>query len=273
MKRVVSEYPPVRLIKISDDTFAHIVDDWLIDFLDRYKKEIRLPFYCLMRSNTLTEEMAKRLSEAGCISIAMSVESGDERIRNDILKRGLTDKQVINSFRYARKYGIKTYGATLLAIPGATYEDDLKSFMFVKKLKMNAPTFGIVYPYPNTKLAEYAIKIGVLDPKYSSTHAFGNLSPFNCFTDKEKRMQLNLVFLGPIFCVLPDMFIPLFQILLRINAPWLYRPIGSFYLIISASLLIFPGTYPRNIMKFLRVLVQSVKYYSRRNSGRLEKHT
>jgi len=62
---------------------------------------------------------------------------------------------------------------------------------------MTAPTFGIFSPYPKTKLAEYAINFGVMDPKYHLTYIFGDLSPLNCFTMKEKRMQLKLVYLGP----------------------------------------------------------------------------
>ncbi len=75
MKEVLTKAPHIRLIKISDDTFAHVVDDWLITFLTRYKREINLPFYCLMRSNTLSKEMARLLKEAGCVSVCMAVES------------------------------------------------------------------------------------------------------------------------------------------------------------------------------------------------------
>jgi anaerobic magnesium-protoporphyrin IX monomethyl ester cyclase len=267
MKQVVAKYGPVKLLKISDDTFSHNIDSWLLEFIEKYRKEIRLPFYCLMRSNTLSEEMAKQLKSAGCVSIGMSVESGDEEIRNKLLNRGLTDKIVINSFKYARKYGISTYGNTLLALPGTNFEDDYKSFLFTKKLKMTAPTFGVFNPYPKLALTDMAIEKGYLDPDYEQDHVFGNKSPLKYLTDEEKEMQLRLSYLGPLFSDLPDVFLPLFRRLLRINGLFIYKPIGYAYLIIKTGLFIFPKIYPYNPFIIIKVFVQSLKFFTPKNQN------
>ncbi len=261
MKHVIENYPPVKLIKISDDTFAHKVDDWLVEFLDEYKKEIGVPFYCLMRSNTLSENMARRLKEAGCISICMAVESGNEKIRNDILKRGLTDEQVINSFAYARKYGMKTYGNTLLAIPGTTFEDDFNSFLFTRKLKMTAPSFGIFNPYKKTELTDFAEKMGLLDDKFDSSHQFGHLSALNSYTDKEKIMQLRLAYLAPLFCALPAIFIPLLRLFLQLPLTMLYKFVGTTYMVLKTGLFVFPGIYPMNPVVISHLFVQSLRFF------------
>lgn len=262
MKQVVVKYGPVKLLKISDDTFAHTIDSWLREFIEKYRKEIRLPFYCLMRSNTLTEEMAKLLKSAGCVSVGMSVESGDEEIRNKLLNRGISDEVVINSFKYARKYGISTYGNTLLALPGTNFEDDYKSFLFTKKLKMTAPTFGVFNPYPKLALTDWAIEKGYLDPDYEQDHVFGNKSPLKSLTEEEKEMQLRLSYLGPLFSDLSDSFLPLFRRLLRINGLFIYKPIGYAYLIIKTGLFIFPKIYPLNPLVIFKVFLQSLKFFT-----------
>ena len=262
MKQVIAQYGPVKLLKISDDTFSHTIDQWLLEFIEAYRKEIRLPFYCLMRSNTLTEEMAKLLKSAGCVAISMSVESGDEEIRNKLLNRGLTDAMVINSFKYAKKYGISTYGNTLLALPGTTFEDDYKSFLFTKKLKMTAPTFGVFNPYPKLALTDMAIEKGYLDPSYEQDHLYGCKSALKYLTAEEKEMQLRLSYLGPIFSDLPDYFLPLFRLLLRVNGLFIYKPVGSAYLIIKTGLFIFPKVYPLNPLVILKVFWQSLKYFT-----------
>lgn len=262
IKHVVKKYGPVKLIKISDDTFSHVIDQWLLEFLDRYKKEIGLPFYCLMRSNTLTEQMAKLLHEAGCVAISMAVESGDEKIRNELLKRNLPDKLVKASFSYARKYHLNTYGNTLLALPGTTFEDDFRSFLFAKHLKLTAPTFGVFNPYPRLELTNYAIKHGYLDPNYGSSNMFGYKSPMNCFTEKEKNMQLRLAYLGPIFADLPDLFIPLLKVLVRVGALPVYKALGYTYHIYKVAFFIFPGSVPLNPFKSLAIFLQAMKYYT-----------
>ena len=259
IKYVVKTYPPVRLIRITDDTFAHRIDDWLLEFVERYPKEIGLPFYCLMRSNTLTEEMAKLLSSAGCVSISMAVESGDERIRNEVLGRNLSDTVVVNSFKNARKYGIKTYGNTILAIPGTRFEDDFESFLFTKKLRLTIPTFTIFSPYPRTELTEYAIRHAYLDPTYGGEHVFFSRSPLNYLTQKEKDMQMALVYLGPLFCAFPDAFIPFLRILLRSRALLtVFRYIGSVYTVLGVGLRVFPQVYPRGPIKLFKLFIHSI---------------
>lgn len=260
MQEVLRQAPHIRLIKISDDTFAHVINDWLIEFLERYKREINRPFYCLMRSNTLTDEMAKLLSQAGCISLGMSVESGNERVRNEILRRGLTDRVVIESFANARRYGLHTYGNTLLALPGTTFADDLQSFSFTKRLKMTVPTFCIFSPYPLTRLTAYAIDIGALPANYDFHHDVGRESALQSFSPREKRMQFNLMYLGTLFCALPDSFMPFLRILLRWPLGSLYKYIGTMYLVIKTGYFIFPDIYPRNPLKLFRLLWGSVRY-------------
>lgn len=262
MQETLRQDPHVRLIKISDDTFAHVIDGWLIEFLDHYKREIKLPFYCLMRSNTLSDEMASRLSKAGCISTGMSVESGDERVRNEILRRGLSDKLVIASFANAQRYGLRTYGNTLLALPGTIFADDFQSFCFTKRLKMTVPTFGIFSPYPRTRLTDYAIGLGSLPTNFDFQHHAQRQSPLLSFSPMEKRMQLNLTYLGTLFCDLPDIFIPVLRILLRWPLGGLYKYIGTVYMVIKSGFFIFPNIYPRNPLRLFRLFWESIRFFT-----------
>lgn len=259
IKYVLKNYLPIKMVRFADDTFAHTIDDWLIEFTRRYKKEIKLPFYCLMRSNAFTEEMAKLLKSAKCVSVGMAVECGDTATRNDILKRNLTDEQITNSFKYARKYRIRTWGNTLLAIPGTRYEDDFNSFLFTKKLKLDVPTFGIVSLFPKTELAKYAMKLGYLPASYSFNKADINRSPLNNFTQKEKEMQLGLVYLGVIFCKLSDRLIPLLRFLLKIRLVSIYKYIGRAYLVLGMGFWIFPNIYPRTPFKLLKLFRESLR--------------
>lgn len=259
IKYVIKNFPPIRYIRFADDTFIHKVDDWFLEFSERYKKEINIPFYCLMRSNTLTEETAKILKETGCRSIGMAVETGNEEVRNKILKRNLSDLLVKKSFELAKKYGLKTYGNTMLAIPGTDIKEDFNSFLFTKKLKLLAPTFGIFSPYPKTKLTEYAIEKGYLDKKINYPK-FGLKSVLNCYTEEEKDWQLRLAYMAPLFCDLPDCFIPLFKLILKLKLTKLYSLIGTVYIPYRTYTKIFPGILPRNPVKFIRIVRDAIQY-------------
>lgn len=260
IKYVIKNYPPVRFIRFADDTFAHQVDQWLLEFLGRYQKEIKMPFYCLMRSNVLTEEMAKLLAQAGCKSIGMAVETGDEKTRNQVLKRNLSDKIVKESFDYARKYNIKTYGNTMLGIPGTTLKEDFDSFLFTKNLKLSAPTFGIFSPYPGTELTEYAIENGFLDKNFNFRTKFGLKSVLSCYTEKERDWQIRLAYLAPIFAALPNFFIRFLKILLKLRLTKLYSLIGGIYVSYRTYFKIFPHTLPSQPLSLLRIVRGAIRY-------------
>lgn len=262
LKDVKERFPRVTLFKFTDDTFAHRVDKWLVDFLERYRQEIRIPFYCLMRSNTLSSEMARRLASAGCVSMCMAVEHGNEQVRNEVLKRGISDELLINSFLYAKEAGIKTWGNTLFGIPGTSFKDDYQSFLFTRKLAITAPTFAPFYPYPKTELTIMATEQGWLPDNYDSSHSMGYISPLTCFSAEDKNKQLALAYLGPFFCRLPDFALPLLQLLLRINLVKLYRFVGASWFIVWTSLKIFPGIYPRNPFKLLRIFYKSLRFWA-----------
>lgn len=152
-------------LMIYDDLF--ILDKkWLKIFLKIYKKEINLPFQCEVRADSIDEEVAKQLKEAGCTAIALGVESGNESIRNNILNKNLSDDCIINSCRLIKKYKIylKTYN--MVGIPDETIDDIFKTIEFNIKLKPDFAWCSILRIYPRTPLADYAIRKGFLDKNF-----------------------------------------------------------------------------------------------------------
>ena len=72
-----------------DDDFGLAEKDWLYPFLDRYKKEIGLGFFCETRADLLNEEFVRKLKDSGCHWVEVGVESGNEKHRNALLKKNL----------------------------------------------------------------------------------------------------------------------------------------------------------------------------------------
>ncbi|MCK5287450.1 MAG: B12-binding domain-containing radical SAM protein, partial [Candidatus Omnitrophica bacterium] len=78
---------PLSFVKFYDDIFTYKADEWLEEFSKKYKKHINLPFFILTRADLLTEDMVKLLKFAGCRTISMSIEAGNSKIRENMLKR------------------------------------------------------------------------------------------------------------------------------------------------------------------------------------------
>lgn len=256
----LKKYPNLKLIRFGDDTFAHKVDPWLETFAERYRREIDIPFYCLMRSNAFSEDMARLIKEAGCVSLSMSIEHGDEDIRNTILKRGITNEKVQQSFEYAHKYGLKVQANAMLGIPGTSLQDDFKTIEFIQKQKIYLPTIGIFCPFPGTELTDYAIKIGSVDDTVSFSSHYQTKSQLKSYTEHEKMLQVNMMYLGMFFVLLPRWFDTFFKLLIRVPIAKVYFLVTKLFLMVRFWGL-FPKIVPYNPLVIFRIFFDSIVYF------------
>ncbi len=270
IKYVISSYPSVEFLRFGDDTFIHKKTKWLEEFAEKYRKEIHLPFYCLMRSNTLTEDVAKILADMGCKSIGMSLESGDEHIRNKILKRHLSDDVVFRSFAIAHKYNFNTLGGTILGVPGVTLDKEFKNIFIAKQLKITVPLFNIFAPYPKLELTEYAVEQGFLDASPTTWPTLHDRSILNCFSEKEKNIQQRLQYLGTLYCVIP--FFPKSLLLILARMPFPTKIYAFLYSLIMSYLMykkITPGIHHGGPLRIIRSFSVFKKYWSQGLKKRL----
>jgi radical SAM superfamily enzyme YgiQ (UPF0313 family) len=195
---------PLSCVKFYDDIFCYKVDDWLEEFCKKYKKYINLPFFILTRADLLTENMVRLLKSAGCRTISMSIEAGNERIRNKMLRRNMSDAQIVKAHKLCEKYGIYTFTNCIVGLPNTTLENEIESIDLAIKSKVTWAEFPIFYPYPRTELGEYAIKMGLYTPEFERMHtSYMHSSPLNCFGNKEKNIQRNIAVLGSVAVVFP----------------------------------------------------------------------
>ncbi len=205
LKELKSKYE-TQFIKFYDDIFVYKDDEWLDEFSERYPREIGVPFHCLMRANLLTESILIKLKKAGLASISMSIESGNERVRNEILKREMTRETMTEAFALCHKHAIPTFSNTIFAIPSTSIAEDIESLDLNIDCKVTFGEFPLFFPYPKTALAEYAITNGYFDGDYDSLHmSYQSLSPLKIFSAKEKLQQRNLSLLSTLCLLYPSL--------------------------------------------------------------------
>ena len=152
----------LRTVYFQDDTF--ILDkDYVMAFLEVYKKEVNLPFICLIRADSTDERLTAALKEARCVKVYFGVESGDEELRNNLLQKNVTDEMIIRTAGWLKKYqiGFRTYN--MIGLPGETLEQALKTVDLNARIKTDYPWCSIYQPYPETELGTYALKQGILE--------------------------------------------------------------------------------------------------------------
>jgi anaerobic magnesium-protoporphyrin IX monomethyl ester cyclase len=158
----------LRYIRFDDDILT-LEPVWLEEFAARYREYVELPFICNSRVNLLDEHTVRLLSEGGCSVICMGIESGNQRIRRELLRRHMSDEDIVNSFQLCRRYGIKTVSTNMTSLP----EEDLPAL--VDTIKVNARSrphcmqVSTYHPYPNTRLYRYCQEKGYLTGRHVDT--------------------------------------------------------------------------------------------------------
>jgi len=120
--------------------------DLLLDYLNRPEYDnVRLSL-ASVRTNTVTEKLAKILANRDSRSITIAVESGSEKVRQ-IVNKKLSNEEIIQAAINAKAgglKGIKFYG--MVGIPGESTEDLQETVTMLQKVKKAAPglrlTFG-----------------------------------------------------------------------------------------------------------------------------------
>lgn len=164
--KLLQEDSRVKTIYFVDDILL-LSPHWTELFLSQYRKEIKLPFICNIRPESLTEEMTEGLKKAGCVTVQFGVECGRESTRNGLLQKNTSDQEIINAAQLLRRYRLKFLTFNMLGLPYETFEDAYKTLEINRRIKANFPRYFIYHPYPRTALGDYALKEGLVGENYN----------------------------------------------------------------------------------------------------------
>ena len=139
-----------KLIAFEDDAVS-LDKNWFYEFFNLYKKEIRLPFTCNARIDTIDSQMLRLLKEAGIIKIKFGVENGNEDFRKKILNRHMSNKQIINTYQLCKMYKIETESYIMVGLPNETKKDFFDTVRLCRKIGGKFD-LSIFHPYPGTEL-------------------------------------------------------------------------------------------------------------------------
>jgi len=161
VKSVQARYP-MQFVVFLDDLFI-VNTDWLRELARQFPKEVRLPFFCNVRANLVTPEKMALLKQAGCASVGMGLETGNPKLRNELLKRNLSDQQIIDASRLIREAGLQLLTTNMLGLPGGTLENDFETLALNHACRPAYANAFLYQPYPRTELGEYAREHGQVD--------------------------------------------------------------------------------------------------------------
>lgn len=167
-RALIARFNP-EFIVFHDDILT-LDKTWFKEFSRRYKEEIGLKFSCNSRVNLLDGEVIKLLAEAGCFEISMGVESGDPDIRETVLKRYMSNEDIIDAFKLCQRYGIRTISYNMVGLPHESFGQALSTARLNALAAPSNIQVSIFYPFPHTGLYEICRDEGLLTDKTAESY-------------------------------------------------------------------------------------------------------
>ena len=155
----------VRMLFFEDEIFP-VKGNFLREFCEKYKKEINIPFWICLYPHMLSEEKLKMLKSAGLVEITMGLQSGSQRIRDQIYDRKDKNEIILKENKILSKHKVMTYYDIIIRNPWETEKDLDEALDLINQLKR--PYYLKIYTlayYPNHPISIRALREKMVDPK------------------------------------------------------------------------------------------------------------
>jgi radical SAM superfamily enzyme YgiQ (UPF0313 family) len=152
----------VREIAFVDDTFT-IRPKRIYEIFDlAARRELRFPWTCMSRINTVNEELLRYMKANGCWYVSFGIESGDQDILKEIRKNiRLPDVERVTEI--CRRIGLSTKGFFIVGHPKESPATIDRTIEFARRLKLDHVVVTINTPMPGSYQYEHARDYGDLD--------------------------------------------------------------------------------------------------------------
>jgi radical SAM superfamily enzyme YgiQ (UPF0313 family) len=161
--------PNLDEVWLHDDVFL-IDNNRAIDFCNEIiKRKIKLNFVCSARFKPLSQELVRKLEQAGFITVLFGLESGDPKILKAAGKQ-ITQDDVLHAIKLFANSKIEVRTFLIVGLYGENSSSVKKTINLVKKIQrikyIYFPDIGICAAFPGTQIYSLAKQAGIIDDSY-----------------------------------------------------------------------------------------------------------
>lgn len=146
----------VRHLFFQDTRFAHHIEKVTEICKGILKRKMDIAWDCVGYESvdTLTKDVLKLMKSSGCKFINIGIETGSDRVRRRIKKKGTT-KEIFEKVKMIKDSGIGVRAWFMIGFPEETKKDIENTVSYAFSLPANFLSFEIPYPLPGTELYKY----------------------------------------------------------------------------------------------------------------------
>lgn len=139
---------------LEDDTFiAH--NHWALEFAHELQAS-RLDFQwgCNVRADLVVKgpHLMEEMARAGLVQVNMGIESGTQRILDEIYDKQITVEEVREAVAICRSLGLRIGGYFMLGAPTETLRQVIHTIGYAARLRIDEAAFNVTTPLPGTYL-------------------------------------------------------------------------------------------------------------------------
>ena len=162
-----------------DDSFG-VDSDYLDDLCSKIAKYFPMvEWSCEMHVKCVKDEQISKMKMAGCRTIIVGFESGNDEMLKKIGKHN-TVRECLRAAEIIKRNKILLNGFFMVGFPWETEETLHDTLKFIRKLNCNMSGYSIFTPYKGTEAFEVCKQMGLIADDYNPS-LYNHQSPNNCF--------------------------------------------------------------------------------------------
>lgn len=143
---------------------------------------------------TLDRSLLRKMKKSGCFQLAFGIESGNEHVLRNIIRKPLSLSRTRDVIDLSRKEGIWTHGFFVIGFPGESESMIGNTFDFAKNSGLDSAFFSIATPFPGTQLYDMVIKDKMMIDDFSKLRNMDSIAGTDNFTKGEiVKIQKKLI--------------------------------------------------------------------------------
>jgi radical SAM superfamily enzyme YgiQ (UPF0313 family) len=166
---VLARYRGVETFILDDDLFT-MNTEHAIAFARAYRAAgFTVPWVVNSHVKRLESALARELAAGGCRILKLGIESGSERVRREVLKRFMSDADILETIRSGEEHGLHTSGFLMVGLPSETRAERWQTVDLLARARIGRFRTSMFFPFPGTESYELSVRGGYITPEKVAT--------------------------------------------------------------------------------------------------------
>jgi histone acetyltransferase (RNA polymerase elongator complex component) len=119
----------------------------------------------------------------------MGIEAANDRIRYELLKRRMTNEDIIQAGHLIRDAGIQITATNILGLPTSRLEDDLETMRLNAAARITYSHAFLFQPYPGTELGQFTRQGGYMAGTFDDIAEIAWERSILSFEDEKRQVE------------------------------------------------------------------------------------